>query len=213
MRSMSGQQRLRLRRSVVVVVAFFGGVFWYINQNSVATPPSIVEQQPTDTVLAERTSVEPLARDVLEEIPIKGRAPKTGYERSEFGDGWAEVGQCDMRNIMLARYLLDAVIEDGCIVRSGVLDDPYTDTTINFQRGEQTSALVQIDHVVALSDAWQKGAQALSFDERVRFANDPLNLLPVDGDANQKKSNSDAASWLPPNKGFRCQYVARQIAV
>jgi len=72
---------------------------------------------------------------------------------------------------------------------------------------------VQIDHVVALSDAWQKGAQQISAEDREKFANDPLNLLAVDGPANAAKSDSDAATWLPPNKAFRCQYVARQIAV
>ena len=45
------------------------------------------------------------------------------------------------------------------------------------------------------------------------MANDPLELLAVDGPTNSAKGDADAASWLPPNKGFRCAYVARQIAV
>jgi hypothetical protein len=94
-----------------------------------------------------------------------------------------------------------------------VLNDPYTGKTIEFQRGETSSQTVQIDHVVALSDAWQKGAQQLAFEKRVALANDPLELLAVDGEANQQKSDGDAATWLPANKSFRCQYVARQIAV
>jgi hypothetical protein len=94
-----------------------------------------------------------------------------------------------------------------------VLDDPYTGAEIQFVRVSSTSGEVQIDHVVALSDAWQKGAQDLEFTERVIFANDPLNLLAVDGPANQEKGDADAASWLPPNRAFRCRYVARQIAV
>ena len=72
---------------------------------------------------------------------------------------------------------------------------------------------MQIDHVVALSDAWQKGAQQLTAEQRVQLANDPLNLLAVDGPANQAKSDADAATWLPPHKPFHCQYVARQVAV
>ncbi len=72
---------------------------------------------------------------------------------------------------------------------------------------------VQIDHVVALSDAWQKGAQRISQSQREALANDPLNLLAADGPANQQKSDADAASWLPANKSYRCIYVARQIAV
>src|SRR5699024_4130999 len=86
-------------------------------------------------------------------------------------------------------------------------------TQINFQRGQDTSTAVQIDHVVALSDAWQKGAQQLTADQRRTFSNDPMNLLAVDGPANQQKSDSDAASWLPSNRSFRCDYVSRQIAV
>jgi hypothetical protein len=93
------------------------------------------------------------------------------------------------------------------------LADPYTGTTISFVRGSTTSTAVQIDHVVALSDAWQKGAQQLTADQRTAFANDPLNLQATDGPTNIKKGDGDAATWLPPNKGFRCEYVARQISV
>ena len=100
-----------------------------------------------------------------------------------------------------------------CVIASGTLNDPYTGKTINFVKGEKTSQAVQIDHVVALSDAWQKGAQSLSETERKSLANDPLNLLAVDGPANQQKGDGDAATWLPPSKAFRCQYVARQVAV
>ena len=115
--------------------------------------------------------------------------------------------------VILARDLSDEKVGEGCKVLSGVLQDPYTGQTIHFQRGEKTSSKVQIDHVVALSDAWQKGAQNLSAIDREKLANDPLNLLASEGQANQNKGDSDASAWLPPNKDFRCQYVARQIAV
>jgi hypothetical protein len=107
----------------------------------------------------------------------------------------------------------DVRLSTTCKVLSGTLHDPYTGKIIAFSRGADTSDDVQIDHVVALSDSWQKGAKALTFSRRVALANDPLELLAVDGRANQDKMDSDAASWLPPNKAFRCQYVARQIAV
>jgi hypothetical protein len=149
----------------------------------------------------------------LEELEVKGRAPKTGYSREQFGDGWATDNGCDTRNIILHRDLKNAAVNDQCQVTSGVLDDPYTGSTIQFQRGSGTSADVQIDHVVALSDAWQKGAQQLSYERRVELANDPLELLAADGPANQQKGAGDAATWLPPHKPFRCQYVARQVAV
>ncbi len=118
-----------------------------------------------------------------------------------------------MREIILNRDLLDVKINDKCQVVSGILNDPYTGKTIYFVRGNTTSGEVQIDHVVALSDAWQKGAQQFTLEERIQLANDPLELLAVDGAINQQKGDGDAATWLPPNKSFRCQYVSRQIAV
>ena len=157
-----------------------------------------------------------LATEVLAELPVKGRSPKTGYDREgQFGTPWIDVDRngCDTRNDVLRRDLTDAVLAGPCKVMSGTLVDPYTAQTIGFVRGNTTSTLVQIDHVVSLSDAWQKGAQALSPAQRVTFANDPLNLLAVDGQANQRKGDSDAATWLPQNRAFRCEYVARQISV
>ncbi|MDJ0316612.1 GmrSD restriction endonuclease domain-containing protein [Arthrobacter antibioticus] len=158
------------------------------------------------------------ALEVLKTLPIKGRAPKTGYSRSEFGQAWADVDRngCDTRNDILNRDLSAKTFKPGtrdCLVLSGVLADPYTAKTIDFIRGSATSSAVQIDHVVALNDAWQKGAQQLTVAQRTAFANDPLNLLAVDGPSNQKKGAGDAATWLPPNKSFRCDYVARQISV
>lgn len=153
------------------------------------------------------------AMNALQSLEVKGRAPKTGYSREQFGGDWAKVGGCDTRNNILARDLTDVVINEKCQVVSGILNDPYTGKTIEFKRGSDTSDDIQIDHVVALSDAWQKGAQQLSSARREEFANDPLELLAVEGAANQQKSDGDAATWLPPNKAFRCDYVARQVAI
>ncbi|MEU1972866.1 G5 domain-containing protein [Microbacterium sp. NPDC019599] len=152
---------------------------------------------------------------VLETLQIKGRAPKTDYAREKFGQRWLDVDRngCDTRNDTLARDLTDVARSGTCTVTTGVLADPFTGESIDFKRGEFTSAEVQIDHVVALSDAWQKGAQQLTEDERATFANDPLNLLAVSGAANSQKGDGDAATWLPRNKPFRCAYVARQISV
>lgn len=157
------------------------------------------------------------ATDLLATLPIKGRAPKTGYDRALFGQAWADVDRngCDTRNDTLKRDLTGITYTNSvpCKVQSGILADPYTGTTISFLRGSATSTAVQIDHVVALSDAWQKGAQQLTAEQRTAFANDPLNLQATDGPTNIKKGDGDAATWLPPNKGFRCEYVARQISV
>ena len=154
-----------------------------------------------------------IAKDQLQSLEVKGRAPKTGYTRTQFGDGWTSSDGCDTRNSILARDLKDVQLNEICQVVSGTLSDPYTGSEIVFARGSATSARVQIDHVVALSNAWQTGAQQLSAAQRVQFANDPLELLAVDGQANQQKSDGDAATWLPKNKSFRCAYINRQIAV
>lgn len=171
-----------------------------------------IDKEKPPFVLSEQTGS---VYQALMRLEVKGRAPKTGYEREQFGAGWADVDACDMRNYILQRDLENEQLDpnDNCTVLSGTLKDPYTDKVIQFKRGAGTSSAVQIDHVVALSDAWQKGAQQLDEATRAEFANDPLNLLAVDGPANNKKSDGDAATWLPPNKGYRCRYVARQIAV
>lgn len=156
------------------------------------------------------------ASQALATLAVKGRAPKTGYARELFGPAWKDIDRngCDTRNDVLARDLTETRLSNGgCKVLSGKLNDPYSGKVINFIRGIATSSEVQIDHVVALSDAWQKGAFRWDTSKRERFANDPLELLAVSGPLNQQKSDSDAASWLPPNKKYRCLYVARQIAV
>ena len=155
---------------------------------------------------------------VLETLSVKGRAPKTGYSRAQFGPSWADVDRngCDTRNDILTRDLTQIIYREGtrdCIVLSGVLIDPFSGEVIAFTRGVATSSEVQIDHSVALSDAWQKGAQKLSADARKALANDPLNLMAVKGRLNSQKGAGDAATWLPPLKSYRCAYVARQIAV
>jgi hypothetical protein len=151
------------------------------------------------------------ALEALNALPVKGRAPKTGYARTQFGNGWATVKGCNTREIIMYRDLTNVSLSNTCTVVSGTLNDPYTGKQINYTSAQASA--VQIDHVVALGDAWQTGAQQLSAQTRQQLANDPLELLAVDGPTNQAKSDADAASWLPPNKSFRCQYVARQVTV
>ena len=144
----------------------------------------------------------------LGDLPVKGRAPKTGYSRDEFGQTWTDDvsvdgghNGCGTRDDILRRNMIEMVVKPnsgGCVVLSGRLSDPYTGREIQFIRGPESSA-VQVDHVVALGDSWQKGAQQLTAEERVALANDPLELLAVDGATNSAKGDADAASWLPPN--------------
>ena len=161
------------------------------------------------------------SRSALAALPVKGRAPLTGYDRGQFGEAWADVdgNGCDTRNDVLARDLTAATFApgtglavQGCVVLAGTLDDPYSGEPRSFTRGAGSGA-VQIDHVVALADAWQTGAQQLTAARREQLANDPANLLAVDGALNQQKGAGDAATWLPPNKPYRCVYVLRQIRV
>lgn len=143
--------------------------------------------------------------------------PQSRYQRALFGfreydfDG----NGCDARNDILARDLKDVQFANAerCKVNSGILDDPYTGKTIKFQRGQSTSARVQIDHVVALNNAWRSGADTWDTHKRNLIANDPYNLLAVDGPANEAKGDASAADWLPENKAYDCPYVARQIGV
>lgn len=159
------------------------------------------------------TSVTPLATTILAKLEIKGRAPKTDYDRTQFYKSWPTVNGCSLRQLIIKREFGDTAVLDGCNVISGSYTEPYTGVYKTFTERSQISSGVQIDHVVALSDAWQKGAQNLTADERHDLATDPLNLIAVDSSANQQKSDGDAATWLPSNKSFRCQYVARQISV
>lgn len=193
------------------------------HQGSRVRPGTVTIVNP-DTSSAEPQETAPTGSDeasealrILNTLPVKGRAPKTGYSRAQFGDAWSDIDHngCDTRNDILNRDLTAKQHKNsrGCVVISGILNDPYTGKVINFMRGKDTSEQVQIDHVVALSDAWQSGAQEISAQERLQLANDPENLLAVDGPANQQKSDSDAATWLPANASFRCSYVARQIRV
>lgn len=166
--------------------------------------------------LGASSSSQILAVDLLEQLPVKGRASKADYDREQFYKTWPTIDGCSLRQRIIKRDLGDTAVistEDNCSVISGEFDEPYTGSHLVFYQKSDFTTGIQIDHVVALSDAWQKGAQNLTASERYDLATDPLNLLAVDAKANQQKSDGDAATWLPPNKKFRCAYVARQISV
>jgi hypothetical protein len=201
----------RRRRVVALLLVAAVPLFFVIKYFSEApTLPMAAHPEVAQVAISDR----PLAIDELNKLEVKDRAPKTGYSREEFGNGWANWAKCDTRQKILIRDFFEANLsDDNCTVLNGKLNDPYTGKLIEFTRGSGTSSEVQIDHVVALSNAWQTGAQYLEKSRRVELANDDLELLAVEGKANQQKSDADAATWLPSNKAFRCQYVARQIAV
>ena len=228
----NGFVKYKSRRLIVVLVGLvFAGVFVGLNPESYEKIFTKIEnlgaefgvEEGSDEVpetdssaseIAAKTGVEgeKLAIEVLEELEVKGRAPKTGYSREEFYSGWPTVEGCSLRQRILKREFGDSAVLEGCNVVAGEFDEPYTGEHQVFTSREEVSK-VQIDHVVALSDAWQKGAQYMEKEVRYQIATDPLNLLAVDGPANMQKSDGDAATWLPSNKKFRCQYVARQVSV
>ena len=209
--------KLKKRRMIAVLFALVGVIIWLV------VNPASYEQEFTQAVndgadyAAEAVSAEnpdaPLASEILEKLEVKGRAPKTDYSREQFYSGWPNVDGCSLRQKIIKREFGESAVLEECNVMAGEYDEPYTGEHKKYSNRDEISNGIQIDHVVALSDAWQKGAQNLSSDERYAVATDPLNLLAVDAAANKKKSDGDAATWLPSNKRFRCQYVARQVSV
>lgn len=163
------------------------------------------------------------ARAALTGLEVKGKAAKTGYQRELFGERWSddvnvEFGHngCDTRNDILRRDLIDLQVRPGthgCVAQYGILAEPYTGTQKVFDRGTDQASRIHIDHIVPLANAWVTGAQAWDPQTRANFANDPRNLRAVDGSENQRKRDTDAATWLPPNKGFRCEYAVTMIEV
>lgn len=214
-------KKYRTRRVITVLCAFSAVIVWLLSspnsfENIFVPSENLPESESYSAVAVSKFDEKsPLATEVLEKLEIKGRAPKTGYTRDEFYSSWPTVDGCNLRQRILKRELGETAVlaDDNCSVISGEFDEPYTGSHLVFYQKSDLSNGLQIDHVVALSDAWQKGAQNLSKGERFKLATDPLNLLAVDSATNQEKSDGDAATWLPPNKAFRCQYVARQISV
>lgn len=166
-----------------------------------------------------REPIDPATLDPdLAALVVAGPASSAPYDRDRFGEAWLDVdgNGCDTRNDVLIRDLADVRFRADsvdCIVRTGTLTDPYTNTVISFVRGPDTSEAVQIDHVVPLSYAWKHGASEWTDAQRAAFANDPANLSAVDGPANQAKSDSGPADWMPPATGYTCTYVDRFAGV
>ena len=207
---------LKWRRIGVVLAALVATILWLVfNPASYEKIFAPVENTGAESgiIRGDANGSEELAINLLEKLEVKGRAPKTGYSREEFYKNWPNVDGCSLRQRIIKREFGESAVLDGCNVVKGEFEEPYTGEYLKFNTKEEISKGIQIDHVVALSDAWQKGAQYMDKSVRYEMATDPLNLLAVDGKANQGKSDGDAATWLPSNKKFRCQYVARQVSV
>ncbi|CAN5467618.1 HNH endonuclease family protein [soil metagenome] len=163
--------------------------------------------------------------DVLAGVTVLPNRIRSGdYRRAAFGDSWTDDNSapggrngCDTRNDILTRDLIEksftAITRCPLAVATGTLHDPYTNAVVAFTRGNQTGASVQIDHLVPLAYAWDQGARNWTDEKRIRFANDPANLLAVNGPTNQDKGDGEPAVWMPPNSAFHCQYAVQFIAV
>ena len=148
--------------------------------------------------------------DILDTLPVKGRAPKVGYDRDLFPH-WLDGPSGCPADVDAVKAAASVELAGTCKIAAASLTDPYTGDALSWSGSR--AGVVDVDHVVALGDAWQKGAQAWDAGKRARFANDPLNLAAVSASANRAKGDGDAATWLPPRKAYRCQYVARQVRV
>ena len=212
--------------AILVIAAVAGVLFWQERSTRQSSGPSPTwRAEPTSTGA---TSNQPaptdrydLARQQLKQLEVRGWDRTSDFKRYQFGKAWSddvdvEFGRngCNTRDDILRRDLTNLVVRRGtCYAQSGTLVDPYSGVTIDFVRSPETSKAIEIDHVVALADAWYKGARSWDPQRRLDFANDPRNLLAVSPKANFDKAFRDAASWLPPNEAFRCDFVARQIEV
>jgi hypothetical protein len=216
-----GWVRIAFLAAVVCAVVYIATVL-VVSGGSSTTHTTITSNYPTTASRTTASAGSP-ALVTLSTLPVKGRASKTHYDRALFGSPWSddvtvEWGHngCDTRNDVLRRDLAGPGFKPGrkaCIVLSGVLHDPYTGESILYQRGPGTSSRIQIDHIVPLLDAWQKGAQEWDYMTRRNFANDPINLQTTTAAVNDQKGSSDAASWLPPKTSYRCAYATRIVDV
>ena len=199
----------------VVSLAVVAVGSYYVTQTPPSTPAAQSDTPAATTASTTTDTGNPeLAINKLNELPVRDKETGDDYERSNFSSGWSSWKDCNVRQKILNRDVKNVkVAANGCTVVGGQLVDPYSGQTIDLTSKSAVSRKVQIDHVVALSNAWQTGARYLSATERKQLANDDLELIAVCSSANQDKSDGDASEWLPENKAFRCPYVARQIAV
>ncbi len=174
------------------------------------TSPSGLSPRVTVTAPADVADQVAKTRAMLARIPIGGRGAQTGYQRTaDFGAAWLDVdgNGCRTRDDVLARDLAVTARRSSCVVTAGTFTDPYSGKPMTFSKAH--ADLVQIDHVVPLGLAWQLGAPQWTLGQRVAFANDPEELLAVNGALNQAKGDSGPDSWLPPDHAYRCTYVIR----
>jgi hypothetical protein len=196
----------------VLVLMMLFGIFTVAHRSQDVTPPPAAQQ--ASAPRQQQPPRELGAPTALHRINVAAPSTYPVYRRDKFGSGWADLDHdgCNTREEILARDMTDLGLEDNCNVLTGTLHDPYTGRTIDYNESVN-AASVQIDHVVSLSSAWRQGASNWTAAKRIKFANDPLNLIAVDGPTNQSKGDSGPATWQPPNTTFRCAWDRRYVQV
>ena len=138
---------------------------------------------------------------------------QVGYDRALF-EHWRDIDGdgCDSRDQVLKRdsISLPQVDPVNCNVIAGDWVSPYDGAKWT------NPSDIDIDHVIALKEAWDSGAWAWSAAQRKAFANDTSDsrtLLAVTDSVNQSKSDKDPSNWLPPLQSYTCTYLGNWIAV
>lgn len=145
----------------------------------------------------------------LDAIGVTPEGSSAGYDRDLFPH-WADQGNsCNTREIVLQRDGEDVAVGSDCYPTSGRWYSVYDAVWAN------SPSDVEIDHIVALSEAWHSGASAWSTDQREQFANDLQHsqVIAVSSASNQAKSDNDPAEWTPPNSSVHCVYAHEWIDV
>ena len=166
------------------------------------------------------------ARDLIGRVGTRSPASLSGYTRDKFGTAWTDGATgdpfagngCDTRDDVLARDGQNIQDEAKgkaahCVVEAMTLANPYTGQSIQFTKKNATA--IQIDHVIPLAYSWQMGSSGWTAARREQLANDPLELLAVDGPDNEAKGDSGPGAWMPPLKAIGCSYSVRfaQVAI
>lgn len=185
-----------------------------------STASSGSDDSTTNTASPTETTAGPLtveADDALAELEqlVIAEAERITYDVADFGSPWIDIDHngCDTRNDMLRRDLEDITTKPGtdeCVILTGTLIDLYTGEEVPFERVSEGYQPVQIDHLYPRKLAAQHGALDLTEEQRIQFANDPLNLQSTT--ANQEKGDSGPSEWMPTER-YQCEYAGRFVAV
>jgi hypothetical protein len=140
----------------------------------------------------------------LEDAEDNSNEAGSDYSRSAFGHGWADFdGDCQnsRHETLIAQSSSQVTYKTNrqCRVVSGTWESVFSNKPL------YQSSKIDIDHVVPLKWAWERGASVWSKTKRVSFANDPLNLLAVEARLNRQKGAKGPQNWLPPTN--KCQYI------